>query len=106
MQIYKTVVGNTSPSIDITCQRDSTAINLTAATSVILIIKNERTGTVTNTVQTCTPQVPLTDGVVRYAPLAADFPTADRYLGDIKITNNDGTIEYLEEQLLVVARLP
>jgi hypothetical protein len=102
MQIFQTVVGNTSPNIVITVQRNSTAIDVTGA-SVLLIITKEKTGTVTNTGQSCALTTPTT-GIVTYTPLAGDFPTSGRYLGEIKITYSSGKVERINEEILFVAR--
>lgn len=103
-EIYRTVVGNDSPSLVITCERNDTAIDVTSAT-VTLIIKNERTGSTTNTVQTCSLTTPGS-GIVTYAPVVADFPTQDRYIGTIKIVFPGGKTEYLPERILILAENP
>lgn len=101
-QIYRTVVGNDSPDIVFTCQRNGTAINLTGAT-VTLAITNERTGSVTNAVQTCSITT-AAQGIVTYTPAVADFPSEGRYIGDVKIVHISGKTEKLYELLLILAR--
>lgn len=102
--IYQTVEDNTIPAISLTLQRGDTAINLTTATGVELIINNERTGAQTNaTNETCGIVTPAS-GVIQFSPIATDFPSAGRYICDVKITWTGGGIEILTEQLLVVVR--
>lgn len=102
-QIYRTVVGNDSPSLVITCERNDVAIDVTGAT-VTLAIRNERTGVTTNTgTQSCSLTTPAS-GIVTYAPSVTDFPTEDRYFGDIKIVHGSGKIEHIYEILLVIVR--
>lgn len=102
MQVYQTVTGNNAPDLVITVQRNGTAIDVSGAT-VTLIITNERTGTVTNSVQTCTLTTPIS-GIVTYSPAAGDFATGERYLGEVKIVYSTGKIERLVELLTIVAR--
>lgn len=102
MQIFQTVVGNTTPNVVITVQRNGVAVNVTGA-GVLLIITKEKTGAVTNTSQNCALTTPAS-GIVTYTPLAGDFPTAGRYLGEIKITYSDGKVERINEEILFVAR--
>lgn len=102
-EIYQTVVGNNQPDLTITCQRDSTAINLSSVTSVLFIITNERTGSVTNSsAQACTITT-AASGIVTYSPAATDFPSYGRYIGEIKITYTSGKVERLKERLLIIA---
>lgn len=103
--IFQTVVGNTNPSNQLTLDRDGTVIDLTSATSVILIITKELTGTVTNSGnQTCTISGTPTTGIVTYAPASTDFPTAGRYIGDVKITYANSKTEIINEVVIFVAR--
>lgn len=98
--------GNTAPQLSITLERDGTVINLTGA-SVKLYINSERTGAQTNTGhETASLSGTPTDGVITYTPLAGDFPSAGRYLGDAKITYNSGTIEHVFERVTIVVRDP
>lgn len=102
-QIFRTVSGNTSPTLSITLKRDDTVIDVTSAT-VILILTKERTGSVVNSAnQSCTLSDP-TNGVVTWTPSSADLPSAGRYIGEIKITFAGGKIERIYEALLVVVR--
>lgn len=104
MQIYRTVVGNAAPDLAITCERNGTPINITNAT-VTFILRNERTGIITNATQT-TGVVDAVNGLVTYTPLIADYPTQDRYIGTIKIVYQSGKPEYLPERVLIVANDP
>lgn len=102
MEIYKTVVGNNSPDLAITAKRNGTAINVTGAT-VTLIVTNERTGAVTNAGSACTLTTP-TSGIVTYSPVAGDYPSEGRYIGELKIVHSGGKIERINEVLLIIAR--
>lgn len=101
MTTFFTVAGNTSPARQLTLQRDDTAIDLTGAT-VQMIIKKENTDTVTATVS-CSI-VNDTSGIISYTQASAHFPSAGRYLADVKITFGGGAIEILHNQVLFVAR--
>lgn len=102
-QIYRTTVGNTAPNLVFTCERNSTVINVTGAT-VTLALRNERTNVTTNPiVQSCALTTPAS-GIVTYSPAITDFPTEDRYIGDVKIVYSTGKVEHLYELLLVIAR--
>lgn len=103
--LFFTVVGNTNPILSLTLERDGTIIDLTSATAVILIISKELTATVTNSAaQTCSISGTPTTGVITYAPATTDFPSAGRYLGDVKVTYANNKTEYLYEQAVFVAR--
>lgn len=97
------VAGNLSPSYEFTLKRDSTVINLTGATAVVMNIKNAQTGTVTATAVALTITGLLT-GKVLYSPLAAHFPSEGRYWGEIKITHSGGNTETLHKYVDFVAR--
>lgn len=98
--LLKTVAGNTAPPLSITCQRAGTAINLTGCT-VQLIIKGG--GVITQAGRSATVS-DATNGVITYAPLATDFPSAGTYKCDVKVTYGDLTFEILYEQVRVKAR--
>lgn len=103
-QIYRTTVGNTSPSIQVVVKRNGVVIDLTSATNVDLAIRRESTGLTTNTGhQSCTITT-AASGIVTYTPQAGDFSFEGRYLGDVKVTFSGGGIEHIYELLLVLAR--
>lgn len=105
MVIFKDVVGNSSPDLSITLQRNSTAIDLTNVASVKLIIVRHKDKTVTNAAnQTATIQTPATDGIVTYDKRVADFPTAGLYVADALLTYTSGALERLYEQVVFVIR--
>lgn len=102
-EIYRTVVGNDTPIIRLTAKRNGTVINVTGAT-VSLAIRREKTGTTTNTgSQSCVLETPAS-GIVTYQPSVSDFPVEGRYIGDLKIVHLGGRIEWLYEQVLIIAR--
>lgn len=104
MLTFLTTIGDTSPIRDITLQRNGTAIDLTAANTVNLIITKELTGTITNAAnQDCVITSGI-NGIVSYSPVATDFPTEGRYTGDAKITLTSGKIEHVREVVTFVAR--
>lgn len=101
-QIYRTTVGTDAPDIDITLERNGTAINLTGA-AVELSLRYLRNGETYNLTKGCTVLV-AADGTVRYSPLITDFPYEGLYVGDAKITYSGGEIEHVYELLTVHAR--
>ena len=92
------VEDNTAPAYQITCERDGEAIDLTGS-SVTLIIKSKSSGSITNTGhQTCT-LVTAASGIISYTAESTDFPSAGRYVGDVKVTYSGGGIEILYSQV-------
>jgi hypothetical protein len=102
--VYRTVVGNTAPTIQITLKRNGTVIDLSGATGVVMAIRDEMTEVTTNSVQTCSIVAPATGGIVSYVPAISDFPREGRYVGDVKVSYTDGTTEHIAEILVVIAR--
>ena len=86
---FKAVAGNTAPAYSITCQRDGTVMDLSAATGVTLIIKNKGTGVITQAGKAATITA-ATTGVISYTADASDFPVAGTYAADIKVTYSGG----------------
>lgn len=104
-ETFLTVCGNQEPPLQFTLQNDGTAIDLTNASRVDLIIASDNTGDVTNTGhQECTIVSPVTSGVVRYTQNAADCATEGRYIGEAKITYSGGRVQILHEQVVLIAR--
>lgn len=104
MEIYRTVVGNNSPDLDITVKRNSVVIDLTDATSVTLVIKNERTGDQTNSGNTnCTIDTPKTNGIITYSPSSNDFPAEGRFIGTVKCVFPGAKNENIPDRILIVA---
>lgn len=98
MATFKIVEDNTAPNYTITCTRDTSAIDLTSASSVTLIIKNKASGTITQTGKAATISSPST-GVITYTAAASDFPSAGLYVGDIKVDWGSSGIEILYNQV-------
>lgn len=99
------VQSNTAPTFALALKRDDSAIDLTSASLVELIIKNRNTGTITNSGhQQCTISSPATAGNIIYTAQATDFPEEAMYLGEVKITYSGGSIERLYEQVQFPAR--
>lgn len=94
---FRIVEDNTAPSYAITCTRNGTAIDLTSATSVVLIIKNKTTGTITQTGKEATITT-AASGIIAYAADATDFPSAGKYVADIVVTYSGGGVERLYGQ--------
>lgn len=91
------VEDNTAPAYQITCERDGEAIDLTGA-AVSLILKSKSLGTITNTGhQTCT-LVTAASGIISYTAESTDFPSAGRYVADVKVVYSGGGVEILYEQ--------
>jgi hypothetical protein len=94
---FKIVEDNTAPDYVITCTRDGTAINLSAATSVVLIIQRKSDGVITQSGKAAAVTTPAS-GVITYTADTADFPSAGVYVADIKVTYSGGGIEILYNQ--------
>lgn len=94
---FKIVEDNTAPSYVITCTRDGSALDLSAASAVTLIIKNKASGTITQSGKAATITTPAS-GVITYDADATDFPSAGTYVADVKVTYSGGGIEILYGQ--------
>lgn len=94
---FKIVEDNTAPDYVITCTRDGTAINLSSATSVVLIIKSKSSNTITQAGKAATITTPAS-GVITYTADATDFPSAGVYVADVKVTYSGGGVEILYGQ--------
>lgn len=89
---------NTAPSYTITCTREGTAIDLTDATDVSLIIEKKSDGTITQAGKSATIAT-AASGIITYSADATDFPSKGTYVADIKITYSGGGIEILYNQV-------
>lgn len=95
------VQGNTAPDIYITVQRNGNVVDLTGCTVDLIL---SLSGTIKNSGhQTCTIQ-DADAGIVSYQPAINDFDTAGDYLGDVKITYSDSSVEICREQLSINVR--
>jgi hypothetical protein len=94
---FRITEDNTAPNYSITCTRAGSVIDLSTATSVVLIIKNKTTGTITQTGKAATI-TSATTGVITYEADATDFPSAGKYVADIKVTYSGGGVEILYGQ--------
>ena len=94
---FKIVEDNTAPDYVITCTRDGSAIDLSSATDVSLIIQRKSDLTITQSGRSATITTPAS-GVITYTALASDFPAAGTYVADIKVTYSGGGIEILYNQ--------
>ncbi len=94
---FRVVEDNTAPDYTITCTRDGTPIDLSNATSVVLIIQRKSDGTVTQTGKAATITTPAS-GVITYTADSTDFPSAGIYVADIKVTYSGGGVEILYSQ--------
>lgn len=115
MATYATVKGNTAPALVITLRRKRQSdgkklpIDLTLADKVELKIKNPVTKTITNTGHQETTILDAEGGQVAYQVADTDFPgTKDKleYPAEAKITWEDGKVETVYEQIIIVVRLP
>lgn len=94
---FRIVEDNTAPDYTITCTRDGTPIDLSSATSVVLIIKNKSSNTITQTGKAAAVTTPAS-GVITYTADSTDFPSAGTYVADIKVTYSGGGVEILRNQ--------
>lgn len=102
-QIILTVAGNTAPPLELTCERDSTVIDLSGCTVDLIITQGKVTRNTGH--QSCT----VTDsanGLVTYVRQTGDTPTAGSYNCDLKITYGDATFEILYDILVLKCRNP
>lgn len=97
MATFKIVNENTAPNYTITCTRDGTAIDLTAATDVSLIIQQRSTSSITQSGRAATITT-ASSGIITYTALSTDFPEGGTYVADIKVTYSGGGIEILYNQ--------
>lgn len=95
---FKIVEDNTAPDYVITCTRDGTAIDLSSASTVALIIKNKATSTITQAGKEAAITTPAA-GKITYTADVTDFPSAGTYVADIKVTYSSGGIEILYNQV-------
>lgn len=95
MAILKSVVNNTAPAYQITCDRDDgTVIVLTGCTVTMKLYKG-RTQTNTASGHDACTLVTAASGIISWTPKAGDLPSAGKYLGDVKVTYADATFEVL-----------
>lgn len=98
MAALKTVVGNTAPQYQITCDRpDGTVINLANCTvKLYLYLKKvqQNTGRESSTVTI----VNATTGVIGWQPGTGDFNQPGSYKANIVVTYIDSSIETLYNQ--------
>lgn len=72
-------------------------MDLTNATTVTLIIKNKATGVITQSGKNAVITT-AASGIITYTSDATDFPTAGKYVADVKVTYSSGGIEILYGQ--------
>lgn len=94
---FRITEDNTAPSYAITCTRAGAVLDLSTATSVELIIKNKGTGVITQAGKAATI-TSATTGVISYEAESTDFPSAGKYVADIKVTYSGGGVEILYGQ--------
>lgn len=94
---FKIVEDNTAPNYVITCTRDGTAIDLSDATSVVLIIKSKSSNTITQAGKAAVISTPAS-GIITYTADSTDFPSAGTYVADVKVTYTGGGVEILYQQ--------
>lgn len=91
------VEDNTAPSYVITCTRDGSALDLTIATDVSLIIQRKSDKVITQTGNSAVITT-AASGIITYTAQATDFPSKGKYVADIKITYAGGGIEIMYGQ--------
>lgn len=94
---FRIVEDNTAPAYTITCTRDGSALDLSSASTITLIIKNNASGTITQAGKAATI-TSATSGIISYTADATDFPSAGTYTADVKVTYGDGGVEILYGQ--------
>jgi hypothetical protein len=94
---FKIVEDNTAPAYVITCTRDGGTMDLSDASTVVLIIKNKSTGVITQTGKAATVTTPAS-GIISYTADSTDFPSKGTYVADIKVTYSGGGVEILYGQ--------
>lgn len=97
MATFRIVRGNTAPTYTLTCTRDGTAIDLTGAT--VKVVVKSPSGSITNAAQDDATVTSAAGGIITYtAETAAIFDAVGTFLGDIKITYSDGSVEILRDR--------
>lgn len=100
----KTVVGNTAPQYQITCDRpDGTVINLTNCTvKLYLYLKKvqQNPGHEASTVTV----LDATNGVIGWQPATGDFNQKGNYKANVIVTYSDNSVETLYNQALFSVR--
>lgn len=94
----QTVVGNTAPQYQITCQRpDGTVIDLTNCTVSHYLYLNK---VQTNTGHEASSVTILnaTSGIIGWKPATGDFATKGNYKGNVIIVYADTSVEVLYNQ--------
>lgn len=105
-ETFLTVVGNTSPNVQLTLEHNDATIPSTGVARVDLIIVEDSTHEVTNSGHQEADITGGADLIIEYEPGAGDFPSQGRYIGDAKITYSNGKTEILHEQAIFIARSP
>lgn len=101
IQLIDTVEGNTYPSIQVTCERNGTLIDLTGCTVSLIICLN---GVQTNEGHTGCTITNASQGIITYQQESTDFATAGTYYCDVHVTYPSGGSETLYDQLAVNVR--
>ena len=95
---FQIVEDNDAPSYTITCKRNGTAIDLTDASTVQLVIQKKSDSSITQSGKNATITT-AASGIITYTADTTDFPTAGVYVADVKITYSSGSTEILYSQL-------
>lgn len=101
--IISLVSGNLAPTYQFTLERNGVVVDLTGISTATLNIKRAKDDTVTATAYSCATSGD-TNGLVNYAPLAAHFPSAGRYWGEVKIIHPGTLPEIFNNYINFVVR--
>jgi hypothetical protein len=102
---FQIVENNTAPDYAITCTRGGSAIDLTNASTVTLIIQRQSDKVITQAGKTATITT-AASGLISYRALDTDFPTKGTYIADILIAWSTGNeILYNQAKWLVRSKI-
>lgn len=98
MASLKTVVGNTAPQYQITCERpDGTVINLTNCSVKLYLYLNKVQQNTTRESSTVSI-INATGGIIGWQPATGDFNQKGQYKANIQVTYADSSVEVLYNQ--------
>lgn len=100
------VAGNTAPDYTITCTRSGTAIDLSTAIQVDVILYNNTSKSQTNSGHTQASIETVASGIISYGAQTGDFPSKGTYVADIQVTWIGEGVEILYNQATFKVRNP
>lgn len=104
MATLKTVVGNTAPQYQITCDRpDGSIINLTSCSVKLYLYLNKVQQNIGRESSTVTV-LAAASGLIGWQPATGDFNKKGTYKANVQVTYIDNSVEVLYNQAQFKAR--